>query len=70
MDNGSAGDGEHLKRVMKLCETFNLVQVIHMPIRDNNSLDLLFTKDMVLFTDTEVIKTSTHFPRFAQVHLL
>lgn len=44
-----------LKRVMNLYETFSLVQVNHMPERDNKSL--LFTKDVVFFTDIEVKQT-------------
>lgn len=45
-------------KVKNIIETFYLVQVNPMPIRESNILDLLFTNDMAFFTDIKVYKTS------------
>lgn len=46
---------EQLKRVMNLCEIFNLVQVNHKPTSGNIKIHF-FKMDMALFTDIQIIK--------------
>lgn len=57
MKNGYADEKEQMKRVIKIVEKFNLLQKNQIPIRDN-TLDLLFTNDIAVINDNEVIKTS------------
>lgn len=57
VNNGFAYERQQLKRVRK-CEMFNLSQMNRMPARDSNTLDLLFTNDMALFSGMKVNKIS------------
>lgn len=49
-----ADEKEQLKKIMKLCETFNLVKVNHILKVDNDMLNFLLTNDVAFFKDIEI----------------
>ena len=57
MSNGTADEKRQFYDMMETMDKFNLVQTIQEPTRDENTLDLVFTNDISLFTQVEVTNT-------------
>ena len=57
MSNGTADEKRQFYDMMETIDKFNLVQTIQEPTRDENTLDLVFTNDISLFTQVEVTNT-------------
>ena len=52
--NASKDEKDQFKYVMKLCGKFNLIQTVDEPTRGTNTLDLIFTNELDIFSNREV----------------
>ena len=52
--NASVDEKEQFKSLINLCGSFNLIQTINEPTRGINTLDLIFTNEIDLFTSQEI----------------
>ena len=52
--NASVDEKEQFKYVMNICGNFNLIQTVDEPTRGTNTLDLIFTNELDLFSSREV----------------
>lgn len=58
---------QQLMKVINIYQTFNLLQVNHIPTRDKKTLNVLFTNAMALFINTRVNKTSISYHNITEV---
>ena len=56
-ENTMLDEKEQFKYVMELSSNYNLLQLIDKPTRDKNTLDLIFTNEMELFSNCEISKS-------------
>ena len=66
-ENTMLDEKEQFKYVMELSNNYNLLQLIDKPTRDKNTLDLIFTNEMELFSNCEISKSGLsdhHFIEF------
>ena len=61
--NACADEREQFRNIMNLASNFNLIQLISEPTRGNNTLDLIFTNEIDLFSSCEISHSalSDHF---------
>ena len=49
---------DQFTKLIELTDKYNLVQAIEEPTRERNTLDLVFTNDISMFTHIEVTKSN------------
>ena len=52
--NTNADEREQFRNVMSICCNFNLLQILDKPTRGNNTLDLIFTNELDIFSCNEI----------------
>ena len=65
--NATVDEKDQFNCVLELCRNYNLIQIIDEPTRDKNTLDLIFTNEIELFSSREVSKSALsdhHFIEF------
>jgi len=57
LDNGSVDDQKQFSKMMEIMNKYHLVQTVEEKTRKNNTLDLVFTNNMGIFTQIDVTGT-------------
>merc|ERR1711915_166315 len=61
-NNASDADKMQFERLDKLTKDYNLIQTVQGPTREDkrnrNSIDLIFTNDITIFNEMDIIKTN------------
>ena len=57
LDNGSVDDQKQFSKMMEIMNKYHLVHIVEEKTRKNNTLDLVFTNNMGIFTQIDVTGT-------------
>ena len=56
--NATVDEKDQFNYVLELSRSYNLIQIIDEPTRDKNTLDLIFTNEIELFSSREISKSA------------